>query len=219
MSRSQLANYLAFATTLIAAVTLTSCSYGPSRLEPPHIDPADSGRQAMEMYDTNGDGRVAGEELENAPSLKSALSRLDTDGDQAVSADEVAARVKVWQNSQLAVLPLTINVTLDGRPLAGATVTFEPEPFLGDYIAMATATTDEFGGSSPSVPKELRPDPERTPSGIQLGLYRVKVSKVVNGQERIPSKYNEETILGQEISPDVKEMASLRLNIKLSTKP
>ena len=99
----------------------------------------------------------------------------------------------------------------------GASVTFEPEPFLGDEIQRAVAKTDMFGTGGPSIPKELRPDPT-TPPGIQFGLYRVKVSKVVGGKELIPRRYNEETILGQEAAPDVSEIANRRVVFALTSK-
>jgi hypothetical protein len=36
--------------------------------------------------------------------------------------------------------------------------------------------------------------------GVQPGLYRVEVSKMVDGKETIPSKYNTETTLGVEVA-------------------
>jgi hypothetical protein len=204
----------------IALVTLLigACNYGPAAIKPPSIDPDGSAEQAMEMYDANGDGRIAADELEKAPGLKAALKRMDSNADQAVDADEIASRIRIWQGTRLGVLPLGLTVIFDGRALEGATVTLEPESFLGSDIKASIATTDEFGGSGPSVPKEQRPDPERTPSGVQLGLYRVKISKVVGGKELIPSKFNVNTTLGQEIAPDVPELASMRLKYVLSSK-
>ena len=46
---------------LLALVSL-SCSSGPARVNQPRIDPSAAGRDAMEMYDANGDGVVAGSE-------------------------------------------------------------------------------------------------------------------------------------------------------------
>jgi hypothetical protein len=37
---------------------------------------------------------------------------------------------------------------------------------------------------------------------VQPGLYRVEVSKMVNGKETIPSKYNTETTLGVEVAQE-----------------
>ena len=115
------------------------------------------------------------------------------------------------------VLSFGFNVTLDGSPLPGATVTFQPDPCLGDEIKPATTTTNAFGGGGATIAKEDRPDPT-SPAGMHLGLYTVKVSKLVNGKELIPRKYNEETILGQEVSADVPEIANNRVVYAVSTK-
>jgi hypothetical protein len=172
----------------------------------------------MEQYDANGDGVVAGAELDGAPGLKAAVARLDTNGDQGVSAEEVAQRIGKWQAIGTGLISFGFTVTLNGSPLEGATVTFEPEAFLGDEIKPAVATTDMFGSGGPSIPKELRPDPKTTPPGIQMGLYRVKISKMVGGKETIPRKYNEQTVLGQEAALDVPEIANRRVVYSLTTK-
>ena len=62
-------------------------------------------------------------------------------------------------------------------------------------------TTTRFGIVFPAIPKENRPTPDM-PSGLQLGFYRVRVSKQANGKEMIPAKYNTETTLGQQVAPD-----------------
>jgi len=216
MSRSRTSHIVDF-TFALPLVLVASCTYGPSRIEPPSISPSGSADQALEMYDANDDGYLAGEELDKVPGLKAAIETLDTDKDGKVSERDIAARIETWQSTRLGLLPLTLTVTINGRPLQDATVTFEPEAFLGNEIKPASSKTDEFGGGAPTVPKELRPDPERTPAGVALGFYRVKISKVVNGKETIPRKYNEETFLGQEVAPDVPELASLRLTYSLST--
>jgi hypothetical protein len=79
-----------FQSIALVALTLTlfsSCARGPAPVKQPGIDPDDAGSQAMEMYDENGDGQVAGDELEKAPGLKAALPRMDTNTDKAVTAD------------------------------------------------------------------------------------------------------------------------------------
>jgi hypothetical protein len=167
----------------------------------PSINASSAGKLAMEQYDANGDGKVAGDELEKAPSLKAALPRLDTDGDGGVSADEVAARVNAWKAMKSGMTIVPCRVTLDGQPLVDAKVTLEPESFLGDEMKPSYGTTNQFGSTSPSIPKEQRPDP-KLPGGAQLGLYKVRISKIVNGKETIPARYNTQTVLGQEVSYD-----------------
>jgi hypothetical protein len=197
MSRCSISTALALASLFLA--TTVSCQRGSGGQ--PSISPSGSGKLAMEQYDTNHDGKVAGDELEKAPSLKAALARLDTDGDGSVSADEVAARVNAWKGMQTGMTSFNCRVTLDGQPLPGAKVTLEPEAFLGEEIKAAYGTTDAGGNSAPTIPREQRPDP-RAASGVHFGLYKIRISKLVNGKETIPARYNTETIIGQEVSYD-----------------
>src|SRR4051812_25078297 len=207
---------LRFAYPLIGFVLVVTaaCQRGPVTAKQPSIDPATAGKLAMEQYDTNGDGKVAGEELEKAPSLKAALPRLDTNGDGAVSADEVAARVNAWKEMKTGMTSVGCHVTFNGLPVEGAKVTLEPEKFLGDEIKTAYGTTDQFGATSLSIPKDQRPDP-KLPGGAHFGLYKVRISKVVNGKETIPARYNTETVLGQEVSYDDPGMKSNNIHYEL----
>jgi hypothetical protein len=200
----------------VGLLAITSCSQGPAPVRPPSIDASEAGETAIERYDTSGDGLISGDELESAPELKAALPRLDADEDQAVSAEEVSARIEHWQATGMGLTSFGFTVTLDGRPLDGATVTLEPAVFLGDDIRPAVATTDMFGTGGPSVPKDQRPT-AATPPGVQLGFYRVKISKIVGGKETIPARYNLQTTLGQEVSPDVPEIANRRVVYALSS--
>jgi hypothetical protein len=196
-------------------IVFTGCNSRPASVRPPTINASQAGKQAIEMYDKNGDGIVAGDELDRVPAFKEALSRLDTNADKGVSADEIAARVNAWKATQLGMTSIRCHVTLDGEPLTGATVTFEPEPFLGDEIKAAVGVTNPFGDAAPTIPKEQRPDP-KLPGGIHLGLYKVRISKMVNGKETIPARYNAETTLGQEVSND--DPAVQRMNMTFDLK-
>jgi hypothetical protein len=186
-------------------------------VEQPAIDTSQAAGLAMKQYDSDGDGIVASDELHKAPGLRAALSRLDSNGDGGASADEVKARINKWQEMRTAVSLFAFTVTLDGRPLAGATVSFEPEEFLGDEIKAAGCVTNDFGRCGATIPDDQRPDPT-SPPGMHFGLYRVKISKVVNGKETIPPKYNEQTILGQDVAADVPEINNNRVVYALSTK-
>jgi hypothetical protein len=199
------------------AVQLCSCGGGPSPVRPPSISASAAGEEAIELCDASGDGTASADELEKAPSLKSALKRLDTNGDGAVSPDEVADRIDKWQEIGIGVMSFGFTVTLNGSPLTDALVTFEPEGFLGDEFKAASGTTNRYGGGSATIAKEDRPD-ATYPPGMQLGFYRVKVSKQVNGKETIPAKYNEATVLGQEVAPDVPEILNNRVVYALTTK-
>ncbi len=152
----------------------------------------------METYDKDGDGVVKGSELDAAPSLKAALKNLDKDGDGGVSAEEVTARVKVWKESRIGLMPLRCTVRRHGRPLPGATVTLEPEKFLGDKIQAAVGTTDNRGVAALAIP-------DRQPPGVACGFYLVRISQKQGDQETIPPVYNDQTTLGHEVFIDPHE--------------
>ncbi len=181
-------------------IALVGCSRTPARIHPPSIDASAAGAAAIERFDQNGDGVVGGEELEQAPALQAAIENLDTDGDGAVSAEEVAARVRAWQASRIGIMSTSCRVTLDGEPLAGATVVYDPAPFLGDEIKPATGKTDKNGYAALTIAEEDRQDPNVP--GAHCGLYRVRISKQESGSEPIPARYNTDTTLGVEVAPD-----------------
>jgi len=189
----------------VLLLTVASCNLGPSAVKPPSINASAAGSKALEMYDKNSDGKIAGPELDQAPGLKAALARIDTDGDKAITAEEIANRVGVWQQMGLGLTSFSVKVTMHGAPLAGATVTLEPEEYLGSEVKTATCTTSPIGTGGPTIAKEDRPDPT-APPGVMLGLYKVKISKVVNGKETVPPEYNQKTILGQEVALDAPEL-------------
>lgn len=192
------------------------CSGGPTPVEVPDYNPNGSAARAMEIYDKNSDGFIDGGELEKAPGLKAALRNFDADKDERISTEEIAARVVVWQKMAVGLTQLSCEITLDGAPLDGATVTFEPEEFLDGTIQEASGES-RFGSASPIIPLEKRPSPD-TPAGIQMGLYKVKISKLQGGKEIVPSRYNTETVLGQEVSPDDRAFASNRIIFTLRSK-
>jgi hypothetical protein len=207
----------AAATGVLISLLFSSCNYGPPRVQAPEISPSRAGRQAIEDYDIDGDGVLAGEELSKTPGLKAALARLDTNNDNGLSADEVADRIDAWAKNGIGVMTFGFTVTLNGSPLSDAVATFEPEAFLGDEIKPASCTTNRYGGGSATIAKQDRPDPT-WPPGMHLGFYKVKISKIAAGKETIPAKYNDATVLGQEVAPDVSEILNNRVVYALTSK-
>ena len=205
------------AAAAVVLLTILGCSGGPSAVPLPDFDPESAAETAMELYDVDGDGFVAGEELENAPGLKSAIKNLDADGDGKVSAEDVAERVRTWQDMRIGLMSVNIQVEMDGRPLTGAEVTFEPEEFMGGAIETAYGRTGLAGTTSIKVPKERRPSPD-SPPGVQAGMYKVKISKIEGGQETIPAKYNTETTLGQQVSKDDWAISNKQVIFRLKSK-
>jgi hypothetical protein len=108
-------------------------------------------------------------------------------------------------------------VTLNGQPLEGANVVFEPEPFLGDEVKAAYGTTNQYGDVAPSIRPEDLPSPD-LPGGAHFGLYKVKISRIVDGKETIPPRYNEQTILGQEVSYDDPAIKSMIVRFDLENR-
>jgi hypothetical protein len=186
-------------------------------VEFPDFDPSGSAAAAMQQYDTDGDGYVAGAELKQAPSLNATLKGLDTDNDGRVSASEIEARIQAWVDMKTGLVSFPAEFVMDGRPLVGATVTFDPEEFLGGVVSLAEGTVAITGLVKPRVPKELRPRPD-SPPGVQAGFYKVRVSRVVKGKETIPAKYNTETTLGQEVSKDNWAIENKQVRFTLTNK-
>ena len=190
---------------------VAGCSRGPSRVMPPKISPSGAASAAMQKYDTNKDGFLDAKELEKAPALQSALKEIDTNSDGKISADEIAARITSWQDSKLGMTTLLTRISLDGQALEGATVTFVPEEFLGNDIQKAVGTTGKNGTTMMSIEHPQTPGLR----GVQPGLYRVEVSKMVGGKESIPAKYNTATTLGVEVAQGSPAMnAGVKFDLK-----
>lgn len=167
------------------------------RIEQPAYSPEEAARRALDEYDSNKDGFIAGAELDRCPALKGSLDQLDTNKDGKLSADEIAQRLRDYQSSKIALLTVTCQVTLDDRPLSGATVTFVPEPFMGPALKAAAGVTDAAGIAELAIPGQPYP-------GVHLGFYRIAVSlKNADGMETLPARYQRTTELGQEVGPSV----------------
>jgi hypothetical protein len=185
---------LAIALTILAT---SGCWGGGSSRVVPQSIAADAAQKAMELYDTNHDGFLDEKELEKVPGLAAAKKQVDTNQDHKISAEEIAARIESWQQSKMGRIVLTCVVTHNGRPLPGATVTLVPESFLGDQLTSGSGVTDSRGRAFIAE--------SANPPGLSPGFYRVQVTKA---GEKIPAKYNTETILGQEIGSEAAALNS-----------
>ena len=168
------------------------CSGGPSRVVPPGIDADLAGQQAVAQYDQDGDDLLSKEELASCPGILNRLEQIDTDQDDHVSADEIAQRIGMWQESKVALMPLGVRVTLNGKPLAGADVKFIPEAFLGDAVKPAAGQTDAYGMVSPAIASDQLPEDLSDIRGVHLGLYQVEIT---HSKQKLP-----DTRLGTEVN-------------------
>jgi hypothetical protein len=190
-------------TVSIAALVVAGCGGGATSRVKPETVASDAGTKAVELYDANGDGALAGAELDKAPGLKSAMARLDADHDGRITADEISARIQAWKKSPLGRIDLSVSVTRNGQPLPDATVTFVPESFLGDKLSTAAGKTNQYGQAVISV---LGGDPP----GLSPGFYRVQITRA---GESIPDVYNTATVLGQEVGADV-DMTGITFDLR-----
>ena len=147
-------------------------------------------------YDANSDGFIDEKEVRECPGLMKGFRSTDKDGDGQLTADEIEARIAYYKSAPTTIIQGETRVKYRGRLLEGAEITFEPESFLGEAFKSCTGTTD-YGGIA-----SIKGHDDEFP-GIYLGYYRVRVSKIVNGKETIPAKYNSETTIGHEARDDM----------------
>jgi hypothetical protein len=180
----------------VAFVTcVAGCSRGSQAERPqPTYDAAGIAEAALGQYDKNKNGRIEGAELDACPALRAALPAIDKNRDRGLSAGEIKERAERY--AALGEVPVTVMVTLDGQPLAEATVTFEPEPFMGASLQTATATTSQEGVSG-----TFQVDGNAFAT-LPPGLYRLRVTK---GGTNIPARYNTQTTLGREVISDPRQ--------------
>jgi hypothetical protein len=187
---------------LTLVVPLLAAGCGKRIPRPPSVDAPAATAQIMKEYDTNGDGYLDADELQRCPSLKRALLVFDKDRDGKLSKAEIEQGLAGFRTSGIGLAVVLCKVTLDEQgdrqPLVGASVVFEPERFLGPNIKPARGTTDTRGRA------QMQMEGAKIP-GCQIGLYRVRISKMEAGKETIPPCYNTQTILGTAVLPGDRE--------------
>jgi hypothetical protein len=195
------------ALVLVGASLLAGCWGGPST-ESLAFNPSAASSEAMSLFDADHNGALDKSELAKSPGLLAAITTTDTNHDGALDAAEIKNRIEYYQGTQTSILPLMMNIRLDGQPLSGAEVRLVPEPFLEKTIHPATGTTSASGSVGFKV--ESNPYP-----GVNPGMYRVEISRKNQDKETLPAKYNTVTTLGQEIAldcPSVERGVSLELS-------
>src|SRR5256885_9896384 len=110
-----------------AGAALAGCSSGPQRVKAPRIDPAKATQQAMELYDTNHDGKLSQEELARCPGVLISFERYDANHDKTIDDEEFRTHLAQLLKSGTGATELACIVLLKGMPLPGAKVAFEPE--------------------------------------------------------------------------------------------
>jgi hypothetical protein len=131
------------------------------------FDAATSATKAVELYDRNRDGKLTADEVKASPGLSDGGPRIDANRDGVLKLDEIQARLRTLA-SQSDFILLRLDVSLKRKPLAGASVTFTPEPFMGDGLQAYVGTSSESGGC------DLKGEAADT-LGIPVGFYQVKI--------------------------------------------
>jgi hypothetical protein len=155
-------------------------------------DPAAMTAAAFAEYDRDKNGLLEGAELDACPALKGALAGIDSNRDGKVSTAELQARFESYGAGNAQTVSAPVTVTLDGAPLADATVQFVPEAFMGAAAQEATGKTGPAGAVAAftSGGKQY--------AGLQPGMYKVKITRAESGPP-LPARYNAQTTLGAEV--------------------
>lgn len=194
---------------VMAALLMGGCTGSEPAIIAPETDPVAAGAQAIQQYDANGDGAIAGAELDRCPGIKAGLSVIDKDSDRRITAAEIEARLRAYQTSGSAITFVGGPITLDGRPLVEATVTLVPETFMGPAVKPAACVSDGNGYCTFRIEGE-------DILGAHCAIYRIEVSKRdAAGKETIPARYNKQTVLGADVG--VQSPCLYDLGLKLTS--
>ena len=181
---------LAIAALLLSLIA--GCG-GPKRVEAPKFDAEAAASEAISLYDEDSDGELSKSELKKCAALGGAIDEIDTDGSGTISQIEIKDRVESIMQGRDGRISIACRVVKGNRAVPQATVTFDPEPFLGNVLESAVGTTNSSGMAVVGIDDSL--------GGVLPGFYKVRISQTSkSGKEAIKSKYNEETVLGQEVT-------------------
>lgn len=179
------------------AVGASGCNSGPEQIDIPVLNASTAASAAVAEADKDGDAEISRDEAVAVPSLLAAFDKYDTNNDDRLSTDEIEARIASWTANGPKVVPISFYVKLNGRPLSGAKVVLEPEPFCGDVLPAAESMVSDAGACGPTVPREYLS--KQIPVGVFCGLYRIKIT---HPDKSLPARFNERTELGIEVAPD-----------------
>jgi hypothetical protein len=196
--------------TCVALAAVTGCSIGSS-VSWPDIDPQAASSFAVELYDANGDGTFETAELSKCPPLLAARASFDTDADGRLSAKEVTDGLTLMFVPETSLTEMTCTVTLNRRPLTGATVRLRPAEMLGNALPPAEGVTDQDGRALPTIDAELLPEESKQRPLVYSGLYRVEIT---HPQTELAARFNTASELGCMINPAARNGTSARFNVK-----
>ena len=151
----------------------------------------------MELYDSDGDGKLSPEEQKGCPSIAENVKHYDKDDDGVVSREELQARIEAWMDEGTGLMSYSVGVKFKGRPLAGAEVELQPVEFLQAMLKTGSGTTNERGQAAISVSEKDLPETHTSRRMMPPGLYTVRIT---HPRVKLSSRFNSETQLGCEVS-------------------
>ena len=110
---------------LVAQILSASGCGGSPSASLQSYDPQTAAAKAIELYDANGDGKIAADEVKKSPALAVSIRRLDGNRDGALTTDEIQARF-VELDKWAKYVALDTTFTHRGRPLVGAQLQCRP---------------------------------------------------------------------------------------------
>jgi hypothetical protein len=192
-------------------VFFVGCGQGPAAVELPSVDGSDVAAFAMEHFDANRDGALNASEMADCPPLVVALASYDADKNGELTGEEIDARISRLYGPGAALTSADCAVTLNGRPLQGATVKFRPVEMLGSSVKPAQGVTDQSGIARMALADNDLPDDLKGTALVHPGLYHVEIT---HPQIAIPASYNTATTLGFEVDPSQRTGTSASFDLK-----
>lgn len=130
---------------------------------------------ALDLYDANRDGKISQDELAKSLSLVDGRSRIDSNNDHAIDRAELVARFQKHDQMSDAV-SFSLQVLNKGAPMSGATVTYVPEPFMGEGKQSYVGTVADNGFCT------LEGEQAHMPGGsVPTGFYKVHIVDQASG--------------------------------------
>ncbi|MBQ2820787.1 MAG: hypothetical protein IJF17_04295 [Thermoguttaceae bacterium] len=158
-----------FWTLLGVSLLLSKTGCGRPAPKAPELDPPAMAAKAIELYDSNGNKKIDGDEFTQTPGLEFARREIDEDKDKALSADEIQKRLEAWKASGITLTSAQIVCRVNGKQVKEGTLRLVPDPFLGENFLPAEG---EFinGTCQPAAPNP------GNYQALPLGFYSVELS-------------------------------------------
>jgi hypothetical protein len=177
---------------LLLIATAIGCSQQPGQ-RAIAFDSSAATAKALAQYDRDRDHKLSAQELKASAALSESAARIDKNRDGSLSEDEVRDRLKTHESLAGRFL-FQVSVSLKGKPLAGAAVTFTPEAFMGEGAQSYVGKTGANGLCS------LDGRDFKT-LGVPNGFYEIRIIQTDHGIDGVRG-----TELANDVTRDMVEI-------------